>query len=1140
MDEQQIWKIIGSYFRQCGVVHYQMQSFDDFINFGMQDIVNQEASIVLNSKKNRRYEVSFGQISVASPQVIEENRKMHGVCPNDARRRNLTYDAAIHLDIVETFTEEDGSVETTTHRKVMIGRTPVMLRSSICNLSSMTANERLLVGECPNDPGGYFVIKGKERVLVGQVRAVYNKIAVIKQKPGEKYTYIAEVRSMSDETGHSVLLKALLGNDDRTITLSLPYINEPIAVGIVFKAMNFLDNDDIMDLIGLNTVNTRKYMRVIRRDATSITTQKEALEYIGKYAMTTFPDDKKNKGRKKELQRKYAWQVIETELLPHMGVSGCVKEKAIFIGDMINKLLRTSVGMRSPDNRDSYVNRRIEVSGILLYDLFRRYVNDLKTKLEKRKQRPDIISTITKARGSISKGLRTAFSTGNWGVHKNSYMRTGVSQVLDRMTYASTLSHLRRFVIPMAKEGKNMAIRQIDSTQYGMICPSETPEGQSAGVNLNATIMLKFSRKIQPVLVKEVMERCDVLVPVSEVKLEDLRSSTLVFLNGEIIGITQEPDDVVDYVRRLRRVGRLDKEVSVSYDPIDEDIRIYCDEGRPMRPMFTMDDNKLLIRSKSKWSTLIRKNMVEYVDSSEMENSVVAMYPKDIDLQFNDYCEIHPVTMLGIIAAMIPFPDHSQSPRNCYQSNMGKQALGIPALSYQHRADTKMYILQNAQRPLVTTKIADMTGANEMPSGINAIVAIMAYTGFNQEDSIIFNQSAIDRGLFVVTMYETIEESEKKGDNYSSECIRIPPVDNSHEVKEGQPGYFKRKHANYSMLETECHESCTPDQCDPHCMKGAIKVGMYIKKGTVLVGKVKTKVSKDTTGQYARIETKTDISRVAQGDEEGKVDRVYSTITPDGYRLIKIVVRNEKIPIVGDKFASRAAQKGTVGMVYSQADMPFTADGITPDIIINPHCIPSRMTVNQLIECVLGKVAALNGEFQDATPFTDQSTNAADKACAKLGALGFERHGWETMYNGFTGEQIKAKIFMGPTYYQRLKHMVSAKMHARARGRYTMMTRQPLEGRSRDGGLRFGEMERDCMIAQGTSAFVQERLCQVADPYSAPVCMNPKCGVISASETQCHACGHDQVETTAIPYAAKLLTQELNAMGLKMIIHPRA
>lgn len=1122
MDEKQSWDIIQEYFKECGVIHYQTQSFDNFINFGMQNVIDQEASISLVPKLGQKYEVSFGQVSVASPQVIEEDRTLHGITPADARIRDLSYNAAIHCDIQETFVDEKGEPEVTVHRRVMIGRVPIMLRSNRCNLSGKSEEEQIKMGECPNDPGGYFIIKGKERVLVGQIRAVYNKVFVLKQKPTEKaYKYNAEVRSMSDETGHSVLLQAKLGRDDRTLVFSLPYIKEVIPVGIVFKAMGYLEDQEIIDLIGLDVVPARKYMRIIKRDSFAIKTQNEALEYIGQYAMHTIS---------KESNRKYAWQVVETELLPHLGISSSIKEKACFIGNMVNKLLSTSIGIRSQDDRDSYVNRRIEVSGILLYDLFRtlfkRYVSELKTKLEKRKQRPDVLSTISRMKGIITKGLQLGFTSGNWGVYKNAYVKTGVSQILDRMTWAATLSHLHRLNLPIGKEGKNMAIRQIHSTQFGIICPAETPEGKSTGIALNTAITVKVSKKIHPIIIKEIIEECTDIVSVDELKLNQIKNSTRVFLNGGIVGMTQDADEVVDFVRRTRKYGRLDEEVSVAYDPIDEDIHIYCDEGRFLRPLLTMKDNNLLIKAGKRysWKKLLKKNYIEYIDCSEAESSVIAMYPSDMKIQHSDYCEIHPVVMLGVIAAMIPFPDHSQSPRNCYQANMGKQALGIPVLSYQQRADTLLYVLHYPQRPLVSTKVANMMGYNEMPSGINAIVAIAAYSGFNQEDSVMFNKSAVDRGLFVITQYKNTEECEKKGDSYSTEVICMPPPASDPGIKEGQPGYFKRKHANYSMLDEN----------------GIIRKGMVVKKGDVLVGKIIIKCSK--TGE----ETKTDVSKITQDEEEGKVDRVYVNITPDGYKLVKIVIRNVKIPTVGDKFASRSAQKGTVGMMYSQEDMPFTAEGIVPDIIINPHCIPSRMTVNQLLECVLGKVSALSGEYGDASPFTKDSVNVADKVCEKLNKLGFERegaaynrYGWETMYNGFTGEPMEAKIFIGPTYYQRLKHMVDNKMHARATGRITSLTRQPLEGRSRDGGLRFGEMERDCMIAHGTSAFIQERLCKVSDPFSVPVCMNPKCGMITASPDQCHACDNDHIETTTLPYAAKLLVQELNAMGIKMVIHPK-
>jgi DNA-directed RNA polymerase II subunit RPB2 len=383
------------------------------------------------------------------------------------------------------------------------------------------------------------------------------------------------------------------------------------------------------------------------------------------------------------------------------------------------------------------------------------------------------------------------------------------------------------------------------------------------------------------------------------------------------------------------------------------------------------------------------------------------------------------------------------------------------------------------------------------------------------------NQSAIDRGMFVVTCYKTISDFEKKGGMYTVETIGIPPP-SSTGIKQGQPGYFRRKNGNYSLLDE----------------RGVVRERIMVRKGDFIIGKVLTKNSK--SGE----EIKTDCSICIKAGEEGVVDKVDVTITPNGYTMVKVRIRQERIPEIGDKVASRAAQKGTIGATYRQEDMPFNAEGICPDIIINPHCIPSRMTVSQLMECVLGKACVINGTYGDATPFTSSSTeNAAERICDMLAKAGmkecvsYERTGWETLYNGMTGEPVKAKVFMGPTYYQRLKHMVADKMHSRAQGHVTTLTRQPLEGRSRDGGLRFGEMERDCMIAHGASRFLKERLFDCSDPYQIIVC--DQCGIITSSQSECKACQKDKVSTCNIPYAAKLLTQELIAMGIKVAIMPK-
>lgn len=1117
IEEEHIWKIIGNFFKKKGLVYQQIEHFNYYINHGIQEVIDEEAVIEIIQKKGQRYTIQFNSVSVSPPGIIEENRDLKIIYPDETRRRDLNYDSAICCDITETLYEDEKIIEQTEHRRITIGRTPIMLRSDRCNLKNLTKAECIKVGECENDPGGYFIIKGNERVLIAQMRSNYNQTIVLKQKGGEKYSYTAEIRSMSEETGHSVQIKAMIGNDNRTIVFSLPYIKESMPIGVVFKALGFIKDEDIINFIGLDSTKTTKYIRLIIRDSFFVKTQDDALKYMGSYSIHVIP---------KEKRLVYAKQVCEKELFPHMGVGSTKKEIAIMLGHIVKQLLSTYVGLREPDDRDNLANKRIETSGILCTELFRtlfkRYINNIKLQLEKKTTHLDALSIIRK-NNSITHGLKHSFATGNWGVQQNAYIRTGVSQVLSRMTYGATLSHLRRIVIPIGKEGKNAKIRQIHPTQFGYICPSETPEGQSAGIVLNFSLLSRVTKKIPTSLVKEVLEDSNNIVQISDLNIDNIKDYSYVFLNGILIGMTQDTCTLIEEVIGLRRQRRLNGDVSVTYDMVDDVVRIYCDAGRCIRPLFTVGNDGLNIKKSSgyKWNKLIKKNLIEYVDNSEIENNVIAMTPKNLSDWNNNYCEIHPSMIQGVMANIIPFPDHSPSPRNCYQCSMGKQALGIYALSYIKRTDTIVYVLDYPQRPIVSTKPAEFMGFNDMPSGINAIVAVMTYTGFNQEDSVIMNQSAIERGLFSVTSYRTISDSETKGGMYTFETIGVPP-ESSFGIKPDQPGYFRRKNGNFSLLDH----------------RGVVRKGITVKKGDFIIGKILTKTSK--SGE----ETKSDCSICIKQGEEGIIDMVDVTTTPNGYKMVKVRVRQQRIPEIGDKFASRAAQKGTCGAVYRQEDMPFNKDGIVPDIIINPHCIPSRMTVNQLMECVLGKACAIGGTYGDATPFTSNSTNnAAERICDMLAKVGMEqenpydRTGWETLYNGMTGEPVKAKVFMGPTYYQRLKHMVADKMHSRAHGHVTTLTRQPLEGRSRDGGLRFGEMERDCMIAHGASRFLKERLFDCSDPYQIIVCDH--CGMITASQYECLACRKDNVTKCNFPYAAKLLTQELMAMGIKITIKPK-
>uniref|UniRef100_A0A6C0EK23 DNA-directed RNA polymerase n=1 Tax=viral metagenome TaxID=1070528 RepID=A0A6C0EK23_9ZZZZ len=1173
-ENEYIWPILQSYYEENDIANTQIEQFDNFVTFGLQEIIDQESTIQIGDK----YKAIFGQVSLATPQVIEEDRKLHGAYPSDARRRDLNYDAAIHCDVTEIFYDNDGKEsDRKEHTRVVIGRMPVMLKSSICNLSKLSDDERVQQGECPNDPGGYFIIKGNERVLVSQLRAAYNQVIVLKQKPDEKYSYVAEIRSMSTETGHSILVKAMIDNDHRHIKFSLPFIKQPIPAGIVFKALGFTKDKDIINILGLD--DTRKYKKFVRhilRDAIICQTQQEALKYIGESAIHII---------NKNQEEKYAWQVIETESFPHLGISGSIKEQACFLGNIIFKLLQTVIGLkkaliedededdenesksRGEDDRDNYSNKRIDVAGALMYEIFRnsfkKYTGSIKTQMEKRKQRPDIMAIITRSK-KITKDLHQCLSTGNWTVQKNAnYVRTGVSQILERMTFGATLSHLRRILIPMGKEGKNAAMRQIHPSQFGFICPCETPEGGKVGIVLNFALMTKVSKKISPVVVREVIDGIEIITSVDDIDLALISKQSTVYLNNIPVGYTKDPETVVSTLRHMRKKRLLDEEVSITYDAIDDEIQIYCDEGRVIRPLFALKNNKLDLerigKYKNNWGKMVRKGLIQFIDATEIENYVLAMNLDSLSKQKSDFCEIHPSCILGIMASIIPYPDHSQSPRNTYQSSMGKQALGVPVLSYNLRTDTKIHVLHYSQRPIVSTKTADMLGFNDMPSGVNAIVAIVPYGGYNQEDSIMMNESAIKRGMFGLTTDFTISDKEKKRDTYSYEQICLPPQSSDKVIKQGQPGYFKRKHANYSLLdkngiiharipyEFRCmNQDCAKTWFDadfgycPDCGKKSTKSrgggGVPVRKGDVLIGKII--VSGNKKGEETRI----DASRVVQDGEDGIIDRVHIHTTPDGYRLIKIVIRKTRYPEIGDKLASRAAQKGTIGRILAEKDMPFTESGLIPDLLINPLCMPSRMTVNQLIECALGKICCVKGEYGDATPFTSESINVADKIVAESAEImkqhGLDSCGYETMYNGFTGEKMKVQIFIGPTYYQRLKHMVDDKMHARAKGHVTMLTHQPLEGRSRDGGLRFGEMERDCMISHGASEFLRERLFIASDPFTITVC--DKCGVMTSMPSECQVCHGDRISKCNFPYASKLLTQELTAMGLKILIRATA
>lgn len=1224
-----VWKIIESYFKE-GLISHQLFSYNEFVNTNLEKVIRDESMVNINLDNKHRYVVYFGNVYVAPPCVIE-NREIRKLYPNEARLKDLSYESGVYVDVIELFFDENNKqTRKNITRRVLLAHIPVMLGSELCNLFPLSKEERIQKGECMFDTGGYFIIRGKERVLVSQCRNTYNKVMVFQQnntskKTESKYLYTSELRSMSSETGHSVSIKCNMPIDKKDITFTIPYISTEISAGILFKSMGFTEKD-IISYIGLDN-SYSEFLTNIIRASYHITSKDSALSYIGSHHIKSIPEDKR---------KAYATQVVEIELFPHLGITASIHDKAVLLGYMINKLIRTTTKDRKDDDRDNYANKRIETSGILLEEIFRTLLKCfLKKLIPQIQKRQEILLFMTRTVSSITQGLKHSFGTGSWGVQNNSYIRTGVSQILSRLSYGATISHLRRMMLPVGKEGKNVKIRQIHTSQYGFIDPSETPEGSSVGIVLNFAFTTLITGSIPTILVKEIL---DTFLNLSTDFSTNI-FSTKVFVNDVLIGYSQNPEKTMELLKYLRKERILDKFISLKHDIDDNEILIYSDKGRMIRPLFTLNENgelKIKEETSLSWSYLVENDYIRYLDCMEVENSNIAMTPEEITPNSPwDFCEIHPSLMFGACSGIIPYPEHSQSPRICYQcldinenviladysqkkikdiligdevltvnpvsllistttvihqyvkettkqmieilchgktlkctydhpvltkqgwklaleapeigfvennivsfypvetrfllkttliadittasknqsfitgngfivhnSSMGKQALSIFSTSYQHRTDTISHTLDYPQAPIIQTKPATFMGFNEMPSGINCVVAIMCYTGRNQEDSIIMNKASVERGLFSATTYRTFTCDEKKKGTNMVEVIEIP--------KE------RKKGLNYGKL----------DGC------GIVRKGVYVKKNDVIIGKVYKKLNKEG------IEECRDCSIVIKQGDEGFVDRIYDLTIPSGFRLVKVVIRTQRIPEVGDKFASRAGQKGVVGALLPQEDMPFSAEGIVPDIIINSHCIPSRMTTNQLLESVKAKIGGIKGEFGDATAWGgEEKEGGKDKAeeiCDELSKLGYEKYGNEVLYNGFTGEPIKAKIFIGLTYYQRLKHMVSDKIHSRASGNVTMLTRQPTEGRSVDGGLRLGEMEKDALLVHGISKFLKERLFDMSDPYTITVC--DKCGTMCKKPDYCLECKTDETSVCNLPYASKLLFTELMAVGIKISI----
>jgi DNA-directed RNA polymerase II subunit RPB2 len=851
--------------------------------------------------------------------------------------------------------------------------------------------------------------------------------------------------------------------------------------------------------------------------------------------------------------------ILSLELFPHIGLTPAFNyDKACFLAHMTRKVMWVASARMPNDDRDGYPNKLVDLPGFLLANLFRTYfttkmIKDIRSSLAKEIHSggwrasgnfEEIVnvSNINKVIKSVilEVGLKTSLATGNFGSAKiGGPSKIGVSQVLNRLNYVAGISHLRRISTPIEKTGKLIAPRKLHNTQWGYICPSETPEGHSVGVvkNMSSTAIVSIYSNAKTV--REFINSFQTLRPLSTTSVDEKHNSTRVFLNGAWIGTLATGDTMyaLERLRKAKRCGRIHVQTGIIWKASLREIWITTEAGRMLRPLFyaqalreiAADTSGRLLEAVNAipnweslllWETPEGNNLVEYIDPGETESAYIAMFPDDVLRKSDSYthAEIHPSTALGTLASNIPFPDHNQSPRNSYQAAMGKQAMGMYALNFRDRFDALAHLLCYPQIPFVSPFMSRFYGAQAMPSGQNIVVAICTYTGYNQEDSIMINRGALDRGLFRSIFYRTYKDEERKNQSSGEEERFVRP--DASMTKQ-------MKNANYSKLDET----------------GFVPENTYVDADDILIGKyVPLRVP---TGMVIPAGAKRfrDVSRTMRNNETGWVDRIFKNRNGEGYSFAKVRVRQDRIPEIGDKFSSRHGQKGTCGMILDPEDMPTTASGLVPDIIINPHCIPSRMTIAQLMETLLGKMGRELGCLGDGSPFNNVTLEGLTKIMRD--DLGLEPTGNEILYNGYTGRQMETSIFMGPCFYQRLRHCSADKMHSRSSGPLVMLTRQPAEGRAREGGLRFGEMERDCVVAHGITEFTKERFMECSDLFRCWSCQD--CGLIAVVNPKegiwnCKGCGNStKFSAIEIPYAYKLLLQELETMCIssRIITHQK-
>ncbi|KAJ7536311.1 hypothetical protein O6H91_12G064000 [Diphasiastrum complanatum] len=1101
------FQLLPAFLKVRGLVKQHIDSFNYLVNCEIKKIIHAKANEKVTSDVDPNFYLKYLDIFVGEP-CVEQDYLVEKITPQQCRLRDMTYSAPISVDVEYTRGKEIVTRKGKPGQgALVIGRMPVMLRSSRCVLTGKNEAELAEYGECPLDPGGYFVVKGTEKVILIQEQLSKNRIIIDADSSGN---ISASVTSSTHErkSKTNIIVK------HERIFLRLNTFTDDVPIVAVLKAMGMESDQEIVQIVGRDPKFAGILAPSMQECASlNIYTQQQALEYLG----TKVKVGRETWGRAPKSKVDEARDILLNVFLAHINAHHYnFRPKCVYVGLMLRRMLEAMINPESVDDKDYVGNKRLELAGqllaLLFEDLFKRMNGELKRTVDvtlskqNRSTQFDVAKIIRP--DTITTGLEHAISSGNWTVKRFRMDRKGVTQVVSRLSFIAALGHMTRIQSQFEKTRKVSGPRALQPSQWGMLCPCDTPEGEACGLTKNLALMTHVTTDD---------EEAPLIALCTNLGVEDVS-----LLSGEELHSSKTFIHFAEVLRKLRRAGKIGEFVSVFVNSKQHCIYIASDGGRVCRPLVIADRGTSRVKEhhmkelKDGFRTFddfLREGLVEYLDVNEENNALIALYEREATTA-TTHIEIEPFTILGVCAGLIPYPHHNQSPRNTYQCAMGKQAMGNIAYNQLCRMDSLLYLLVYPQRPLLTTKSIELVGYDKLGAGQNATVAVMSYSGYDIEDAIVMNKSSLDRGFGRCIVLKKFSTVIKKYQNRTSDRILAPRI------------FVLNPLSRSQLLDQD----------------GIAAVGERISDKDVYVNKESPKnVRENVLNPMAMPDSayKPTPQRYKGAlGESCVVDKVLLTTNDEQQFVIKCLIRHTRRPEVGDKFSSRHGQKGVCGTIIQQEDFPFSERGICPDLIMNPHGFPSRMTVGKMIELLGGKAGVASGKFHYGSAFGEPSGHAdtVESISSTLVRHGFSYNGKDLLYSGITGCPLQAYIFMGPVYYQKLKHMVLDKMHARAQGPRVVLTRQPTEGRSREGGLRLGEMERDCLIAYGASMMILERLMISSDQFQVQVCT--KCGLLGYYNHKlkmsfCSFCKTGEgMATMKLPYACKLLFQELQSMNI--------